>query len=61
MVKSHSNQGTMPYQTTKREQAVLVVLRNTSGQGILRSSRAVTVKKCTKKIAVREILPFYLL
>ena len=37
------------------------VLHKTSGQGILRSSRAATVKKCTKKIAVRKKLLFYLL
>ena len=37
------------------------VLHKTSGLGILRSSRAATVKKCTKKIAVRRKLLFYLL
>ena len=35
------------------------VLHKTSGLGILRSSRAATVKKCTKKIAVRKKLLFY--
>lgn len=37
------------------------VLLKRSRQGILRSSRAVTVKKCTKKIAVRKKMLFYLL